>query len=380
MADKDYYETLGISKDATDEEIKHAFRTLAKKYHPDLHPGDKEAEQKFKEVNEAYSILSDPNKKAQYDRFGSSSFDGQGFNQGDFGGFDFGGFDNGGPFNDIFDMFFGDDFNGRSRKNGPIRGSDIREELVMTFEEAAFGTEKTLHITRWETCPVCHGSKAKPGSNPETCPQCHGTGQVRTVRQTPLGNMTSISTCPRCHGEGKIITDPCSECRGTGKVRKKRKVTVKVPAGVDNGHIITLHGEGEPGVKGGPPGDLFLTITVKKHPVFKREGYNVLASIKVSMFVAALGGEVKIPTLDGNINYNIPEGTQPGDTIRLKGKGISKLRAYGRGDEIVTVKVAIPRLNEKQKQILRVADTGEFGKTKDDKTLFQKMKNKLGGE
>lgn len=379
MAEKDYYEILGISRDATDEDIKKAYRNLAKKYHPDLHPGDKEAEQKFKEINEAYEILSDPNKRAQYDRFGSSAFNGQGFNQGDFGGFDFGGF-GGSPFNDIFDMFFGEDFMGRRRDTGPVRGRDIREELVLTFEEAAFGTEKTLNVTRWETCPVCHGTKARPGSNPQTCPQCNGTGQVRNVRQTPLGSMTSITTCPRCHGEGKIITDPCTECKGTGKVKKTRKVTVKVPAGVDNGHIITLRGEGEPGEKGGPPGDLFLNISVQPHPIFKREGYDVLVDLKISMFKAALGGEVIIPTLEGNIKYNIPEATQPGDKIRLKGKGINKLRGYGRGDEIVTIAVTIPKLNEKQKQILREIETGETIKDKDEKSFFKKMRDAFGGE
>ncbi len=380
MAGKDYYEILGIDKDATDEDIKKAYRSMAKKYHPDLHPGDKEAEQKFKEINEAYEVLSNPDKKAQYDRFGSSAFDGQGYGQGNYGGgFDFGGFE-GNPFNDIFDMFFGDDFMGKRRESGPTRGADLRDELVMTFEEAALGAEKIVNISRWEVCPTCHGSKARPGSNPQTCPQCGGTGQIRTVRQTPLGSMTSVTTCPRCHGEGKIITEPCPECRGTGRVKKSRKVTVKVPAGVDNGHIITLRGEGEPGEKGGPPGDLFLTITVKKHAVFKREGYDVLVDVKISMFKAALGGEVEIPTLGGNIKINVPEGTQPGDTLRVKGKGISKLRGYGKGDEIVTFVVTIPKLNAKQKQILKEVETGEPGKNKDDKTILQKMKDALGGE
>ncbi|MDI6601695.1 MAG: molecular chaperone DnaJ [Thermoanaerobacteraceae bacterium] len=378
MADKDYYEILGVSKDATVEDIKKAYRNLAKKYHPDLHPGDKEAEQRFKEINEAYEVLSDPDKRAQYDRFGSSAFNGHGFNPGDFGGFDFGGF-GGNPFNDIFDMFFGEDFMGRRRETGPVRGRDLKEELVLTFEEAAFGTEKTLNVTRWEICPVCHGTKARPGSSPQTCPQCGGTGQVRNVRQTPLGSMTTITSCPRCHGEGRIITEPCTECKGAGKVKKTRKVTVKVPAGVDDGHIITLRGEGEPGEKGGPPGDLFLSITVKPHPIFKRDGFDVLANLKISMFKAALGGEVEIPTLDGTIKYNLPEGIQPGEKIRLKGKGINKLKGYGRGDEIVTVEVTIPRLNERQKQILREIETGEINRDKEEKSFFQKMKDTFGG-
>lgn len=379
MAEKDYYEILGISRDATEDDIKRAYRNLAKKYHPDLHPGDKEAEQRFKEINEAYEVLSNPEKKAQYDRFGSSAFNGQGFNSDDFGGFDFRGF-GGNPFNDIFDMFFGEDFMGRRRETGPVRGRDIREELVLTFEEAAFGTEKTFELTRWETCSVCHGTKTKQGSSPQTCPQCGGSGQIRNVRQTPLGSMTTITTCPRCHGEGKIITDPCPECKGTGKVKRTRRVTVKVPAGVDTGHVMTLRGEGEPGEKGGPPGDLFLNITVKPHPIFKRNGFDIYVNLKVSMFKAALGGEVEIPTLDGKIKYNLPEGTQPGDQIRLKGKGVNKLRGYGRGDEIVTIEVTIPKLTEKQKQLLREIENGGIKTEKnEDKSFFKKMKDTFGG-
>jgi molecular chaperone DnaJ len=386
VAKKDLYEILGVDRNATEEEIKKAYRRLAKKYHPDLNPGDKEAEQKFKEINEAYEILSDPQKRAQYDQFGDAAFEQGGFGQGGFGqggfgegGFDFGGF---GGFGDIFGDIFNDFFGtGRRRaETGPQKGNDIRYDLTLTFEEAAFGTEKEIEVERFEECDVCKGTGAKPGSKPETCPVCHGTGEVRTAQNTPFGRIVNIRTCHRCHGEGKIITDPCNKCGGTGRIRRRRKIRVTIPAGIDEGQMLTLRGEGEPGLRGGPRGDLYIVIHVKPHELFTREGYNVHLKMPISFADAALGGEIKIPTLDGTVSFTIPEGTQTGTKFRLRGKGIPHINGRGRGDQIVEVYIDVPKkLTEKQKELLRELKKLEGNTATESKSFFQRMKDAFGG-
>lgn len=377
------YEILGVDRNASQEEIKKAYRRLAKKYHPDLNPGDKEAEQKFKEINEAYEILSDPQKRAQYDQFGHAAFEQGGFQQGGFGDFgegrfdfDFGGF--GDIFGDIFSDFFGT--GRRKAEKGPKKGADIRYDLTLTFEEAAFGTEKEIEVERFEVCDVCHGTGVKPGSRPETCPVCHGTGEIRQTQNTPFGRIVNIRTCPRCHGEGKIITDPCQKCGGTGRIRKRRKIKVTIPAGIDEGQMLTLRGEGEPGLRGGPNGDLYIVIHVKPHEIFKREGYDVYVKIPISFADAALGGEIKIPTLDGMVSFTIPEGTQTGTKFKLRGKGIPHIGGRGRGDQIVEVYVEVPkRLSEKQKELLREFKRLEGENTAEHKSFFQRMRDAFGG-
>lgn len=349
MANKDYYEVLGIQKGASDDEIKKAFRKLAIKYHPDKNQGDKEAEQKFKEINEAYQVLSDPEKRAHYDQFGTAD-PGAGFGAGGFGGFDFS--DMGG-FGDIFDTFFGGGGSGSKRRNGPVRGNDIEYTLNLTFEEAIFGTEKEISITRSESCEECHGSGAAPGTSAKTCPTCGGTGQVRVQRQTPLGSFVSTTTCDKCGGKGKIIESPCHTCHGKGSVRKNRKITVKVPAGVDTGNVMPLRGQGEHGQNGGSPGDLYIKIRVAPSKKFVRKGNDIYIDTHISMGHATLGIEIKVPTVDGDVKYKIPAGTQSGTLFRLKGKGVPRVNSSGRGDQYVKVIVDIPKnLNEKQKQAL----------------------------
>ncbi|MEW9081645.1 molecular chaperone DnaJ [Caldanaerobacter subterraneus] len=383
MPKKDLYEILGVDRNASQEEIKKAYRRLAKKYHPDLNPGDKEAEQKFKEINEAYEILSDPQKRAQYDQFGHAAFEQGGFQQGGFGDFTQGGFDfDFGGFGDIFGDIFSDFFGTGRRKaeKGPKKGADIRYDLTLTFEEAAFGTEKEIEVERFEVCDVCHGTGVKPGSRPETCPVCHGTGEIRQTQNTPFGRIVNIRTCPRCHGEGKIITDPCQKCGGTGRIRKRRKIKVTIPAGIDEGQMLTLRGEGEPGLRGGPNGDLYIVIHVKPHEIFKREGYDVYVKIPISFADAALGGEIKIPTLDGMVSFTIPEGTQTGTKFKLRGKGIPHIGGRGRGDQIVEVYVEVPkRLSEKQKELLKEFKRLEGENTAEHKSFFQRMRDAFGG-
>ncbi|WP_427339529.1 molecular chaperone DnaJ [Caloranaerobacter sp. DY30410] len=380
MSKRDYYEILGVSKNASEQEIKKAYRKLAKKYHPDLNPGDKEAEQKFKEINEAYEVLSDPEKRARYDRFGHAGVNGNaagGFEQG-FGGFEgFGGF--GDIFDDIFEAF-GGGFS-RRRKSGPKRGADLKYTLDLEFEEAAFGVEKEIKIRRTENCSVCNGTGAKPGTKKTTCPKCNGTGELRYAHNTPFGQFVNVRTCDRCHGTGEIIEVPCSNCGGTGKERRLRKINIKIPAGVDTGSVIPLRGEGEPGEKGGPPGDLYVYINVLPHEIFEREGNDVICEIPITFVQAALGATIEVPTLDGKVRYKIPEGTQTGTIFRLKNKGIPYIRGNGRGDQYVKVKVQVPKkLNEKQKQILR-----EFAKATGDtavehkKGFFDKVKDAFGG-
>jgi len=371
MADKrDYYEVLGVSKGASDDELKKAYRKVAKKYHPDLHPNDKEAEEKFKEVNEAYAVLSDSEKRSRYDQFGHAGVDpnfGAGGGAGGFGGFDFG---------DIFGDFFGGGFGGfggGARRNGPVRGNDVRQVVDITFEEAAFGVQKKLSITKMENCSVCGGSGAKPGTSPATCGRCGGTGQVKNQVRTPLGYMTNIGTCPECGGKGKIIKDPCRECRGTGKVRKNSVIEFDIPAGIDNGQTIQISGKGEPGERGGPNGDLLVTVRVKPHPLFERDGYNVFIDMPITFVQAALGATVKVPTLDGAVEYDIPEGTQSETTFKLRGKGIPYLRSKARGDQYVRVRVEVPsNLSQKQKDLLREFD--EDGNYKQKKSFMDKAK------
>ena len=375
MAEKrDYYEVLGIDKNATPDEIKKAYRQMAKNYHPDIIKDDKGAEEKFKEVNEAYEVLSDSQKKAAYDQFGHAGVDpnsGYGGAGGGYGDFDMG---------DIFESFFGGfgGFGG-GRQNGPKKGSDIRHAVELTFEEAAFGVEKEISISRVEDCDTCHGTGAKAGTSPQTCPTCHGTGQVKSTQRTPLGNFVTSRTCETCHGEGKTIKDPCSACGGRGKVRKSRKIKVDIPAGIDHGQTISLRGEGDKGSKGGPAGDLFINVTIKPHSLFRREGNNVLCDVPITFVQATLGCDIEVPTIDGKIRYHIPEGTQTDTVFRMKGKGIPSLRGFGRGDQLVKVIVEVPKnLNQKQKDLLIAFDKEVGGGSyKKSKTFFEKLKDAL---
>lgn len=355
---RDYYEVLGVSKGASDDEIKKAYRKLAKKYHPDMNPGDKEAEAKFKEVNEAYSILSDSEKRARYDQFGHAGVDpnyGAGGPGGGFGGFDMGDIDLG----DIFGSFFGGGFGGfggstASRRNGPQKGESLRASLTISFEEAAFGCEKEINLNRTEECEACHGSGAEPGTTAETCPDCRGTGVVRVQQRTGGFAFSSTAPCSRCRGTGKIIHTPCKACGGSGSVKKTKRVTVSIPAGIDDGQAISLRGQGNAGKNGGPAGDLIVAVHVKPHPQFHRDGTTVLYEQPVTFYQAVMGAELEIPTIDGKVKYNLPAGTQTGTTFRLRGKGIPELRGRGRGDQYVTVRVQVPTsLNGEQKEALR---------------------------
>ncbi len=366
MASKrDYYEVLGVDKSASQDEIKKAFRKAAKENHPDLHPGDKDAEARFKEIQEAYEILSDEQNRAKYDQFGHAAFD-PSFGAGA-GGSGFGGFGGFGDINvdlgDIFDSFFG---GGRTRSspNAPRKGKNISTSLSITFEEAAFGVTKELSIGRIEPCADCHGTGCTPGTTPEVCSDCHGTGTVRTQTRTAFGVMSSTTTCSRCGGTGKIIHSPCTTCRGKGSVRRNRKISVNIPAGVDDGMTVSVHGQGNQGVNGGPNGDLLVTITVLNHSQFQRDGTSVLYRLPISITQAALGAELQVPTLDGSVMLKIPEGTQSEAVFRLRGKGIPSLNGGSRGDQFVTVSVQTPKgLSSEQKDLLRqLAETfGEGG-------------------
>ncbi len=350
MANKDYYAALGLEKGASDADIKKAFRKLAIKYHPDKNQGNKEAENKFKEINEAYQVLSDPDKKAKYDMYGTVDFDGSGFGSGGFGGFDFS--DMGG-FGDIFESFFGGGGSGGRRRNGPQRGSDLEYTINLTFEEAVFGVEKEISIDRSEKCETCKGSGAKAGTSKKTCPTCNGQGQVRVQRQTPLGSFVSTSTCNTCGGR-TVIEEPCTDCHGRGHVRKTRKIKVNIPAGVDTGNVMPLRGQGNHGTNDGPPGDLYVRINVAPSKKFVRKGNDIYIDAHISMGKAALGTEITVATVDGDVKYTIPAGTQSGTLFRLKGKGIPRVNSSGRGDQYVKVIVDIPKnLNEKQKDALK---------------------------
>lgn len=378
MAEKrDYYEVLGVNKGASEEEIKKAYRQAAKKYHPDLNPGkEKEAEEKFKEVNEAYDVLKDPAKKQRYDQFGHAGVDPSYGGGASYGG-GFGGFDMG----DIFDTFFGGGFGGRgqanARRNGPKKGKDIQQNIQITFEEAAFGVKKEVTIYRMETCKTCNGSKAQPGTSPVRCSVCGGSGQVRTMQRTPFGSFQSTSTCSQCNGAGEVITTPCNDCKGTGQIRHKRTIEVNIPAGIDNEQTISIRGEGSSGIKGGPHGDLYITVNVLRHEMFTRRGYDVVLEMPISFTSAALGDTLRVPTLDGEVEYKIPEGTQTGTVFKFKGKGITRLQAKGRGDQYVKVNVEVPKgLSEKQKELLREFEALDNGNNQ-AKSKFFEMLNKF---
>ena len=378
---RDYYEVLGVNKGCTEEELKKAYRKLAKQYHPDLNPDDKDAEEKFKEVGEAYEVLSDKEKRAKYDQFGHAGVDpsygaGAGGFGGGFGGGGFGGFDVG----DIFESFFGGGFGGSARTrnpNAPIKGNNLSAQLTLSFMEAAKGCAKEINIQRLERCASCNGSGAAPGTTTETCSACNGAGQVRVQQRTPFGVIQSSRPCDRCGGKGKIIKTPCSACRGLGRVRRSVKTTVNVPAGIDDGQTFVLSGQGDNGVNGGPSGDLNITVSIRPDPIFERDGYDVWCEIPVTFAQAALGDELTVPTIDGKVKYSIPEGTQPGTTFRLRGKGINYVNGRGRGDQYVKVVVEIPKnLNSKQKEALKHFDSlGSEKNYEKRKSFFDKLKD-----
>ena len=350
---RDYYEVLGIGKNADDAEIKKAYRALAKKYHPDVNPGNAEAEAKFKEASEAYAVLSDPDKRRQYDQFGHAAFEG---GAGGPGGFDFSGAD----FSDIFGDIFGDFFGGRSRSagNGPMKGANLRTSVRITFEEAVFGCEKQIELTVKENCKTCNGTGAKPGTSPETCSKCGGKGQVVFTSQSFFGTVRNVQACPDCQGTGKIIKEKCADCRGTGYVPMKKRYAVDIPAGIDNGQCKRLPGLGEPGTNGGARGDVLVEVVVGRHPIFQRQDYNIFSTVPISFAVAALGGEIVIDTVDGKVIYDVKAGTQTDTKVRLKGKGVPTLRNKEvRGDHYVTLVVEVPdRLSHEAKELLRQFD------------------------
>ncbi len=359
---RDYYEVLGVQRGASDDEIKKAYRALAKKYHPDMNPGDKEAEVKFKEASEAYAVLSDADKRRQYDQFGHSAFEG---GAGGAGGFDFSGMDMGDIFGDIFGDLFG---TGRSRgraNNGPMKGANIRTSVRITFEEACFGTEKEIELTLKDECNTCHGTGAKPGTSAETCSKCGGKGQVVFTQQSLFGMVRNVQPCPDCRGTGKIIKDKCSDCYGTGYVSNKKKIQISIPAGIDNGQSVRIRDKGEPGVNGGPRGDLLVEVIVSRHPIFQRSDMDIYSTAPISFAQAALGGEVRISTVDGDVMYDVKPGTQTDTRVRLRGKGVPSLRNKSvRGDHYVTLVVQVPTsLNKEQKELLEAFDRSMKGET-----------------
>lgn len=377
---RDYYEVLGVDKNADDAAIKKAYRVLAKKYHPDMNPGDKEAEKKFKEASEAYAVLSDPEKRKQYDQFGHAAFDG---GAGGAGGFDFSGMDMGdifGSFGDIFGDFFGG--GRRSSSNGPMKGANVRASVRITFEEAAFGCEKEIDLVLKDECKTCHGTGAKPGTSPVTCSKCQGKGKVVYTQQSLFGMVQNVQTCPECNGSGKIVRDKCPDCRGTGYIASKKKIKVSIPAGIDNGQSVRIREKGEPGVNGGPRGDLLVEVVVSRHPILQRQGMDVYSTAPISFAQAALGGEVRITTIDGDVVYEVKPGTQTDTRIRLKGKGIPSLRNKAvRGDQYVTLVVQVPTgLNEAAKEALRQfdAETGNSLKTQNGAAGTKKKKGFMG--
>lgn len=382
MAEKrDYYEVLGVDKSATPDDIKKAYRRLAKQYHPDLHPNDATAEEKFKELNEAYEVLSDNEKKAKYDRFGHAGVDptygaGQGGGAG-FGGVDF-------DLGDIFSSFFGGGFGGfgggqRTNPNAPQRGSDIQSGVTISFEEAAKGCKRTITIPRIEVCDECSGTGAAKGSSTQTCPECNGRGQINTQQRTPIGVITSSHVCPRCNGRGSIIPTPCGKCKGNGRIRRNVSIEVTIPAGIDDRQIFSVRGQGNKGVNGGPAGDLRIGVNVRPHPFFERDGNNVWCDMTVSFAQAALGDELEVPTLDGKVKYSIPAGTQPGDVFKLRDRGIPGVNGRGRGDQLVRIIVDVPKnLTERQKELIRELnrELGAKGvrESEDKKGFFGKKK------
>ncbi len=369
---RDFYDVLGVDKSVGEDELKKAYRKMAKKYHPDLHPGDAEAEKNFKEVNEAYEILSDSEKRARYDQFGHAGVDpnfgaGGGYGGGFGGGFtgDFG------DLGDIFSSFFGGGFGGSSRQrnpNAPRRGNDASAAVNLSFEEAAKGCKKTIKVTKIDNCEDCGGSGCEKGTSSKTCPVCHGSGQVTTVQRTPFGQMQTQSVCQNCHGSGKIIDKPCHSCAGKGRIRHTVERTVDIPAGIDDGQVISVRGGGDAGANGGPSGDLRINVNVRPHPIFIRDGFDVFCEIPITFTQAALGAEITVPTLEGKVKFDIHEGTQPGDEFKLRGKGIQRLNYSGKGDQYVKIIVEVPReLSKNQKEKLR-----EFDKLSDDKNYKKK--------
>ncbi|MFV0465177.1 MAG: molecular chaperone DnaJ [Lachnospiraceae bacterium] len=389
MADKrDYYEVLGIGRDADDATIKKAFRTLAKQYHPDMNPGSEENEHKFKEVQEAYAVLSDAEKRSQYDQFGHAAFDGSA--GGGAGGFDFSGMDMG----DIFGDIFGDFFGGGSRRgadNGPRKGANLRASIRITFEEAVFGCDKEIEIVLKDECGVCHGTGAKPGTSPETCSKCGGKGKVVFTQQSLFGTVQNVQNCPQCNGTGKEIKEKCTTCRGSGYVASKKRINVSVPAGIDNGQSIRIRDKGEPGSKGGPRGDLLVEVAVARHPIFQRQDTNLYSTAPISYAQAALGGELKIKTIDGEVIYEVKAGTQTDTRIRLKGKGVPSLRNKSvRGDHYVTLVLQVPTgLSDSAKEalltfdketvnsLLQAQDSADSGQKPKKKGFKEKLKETL---
>lgn len=379
MASKrDYYEVLGVQQSATDDEVKKAFRNLARKYHPDVNKEDG-AEEKFKEINEAYEVLSDRQKRATYDRFGHAGMSGAGANP-------FEGFGGVGGFSDIFEQFFGGMAGQANRRTSVQKGADIKTTLTLTFEEAIFGTEKEIEITRYDTCARCKGNRSEPGSETTKCPNCNGSGEIRRVQNSILGQFVNVTMCDRCRGEGRIITTPCKECRGDGKVRVSKRLMIKVPAGIDANSQIRYSGEGEAGPRGTLPGNLFVGIIIKDHPYFKRRDNDILLELPVSVWQATLGDKLEVPTVDGMVEVEIKPGTQNGELIRLREKGVPFLRQNGRGDQLILIKVVIPRkLSDEQRRLMQeLARTmpreqlNGKDKEKDDKGFFGRFKDALG--
>ncbi|MDO5149186.1 MAG: molecular chaperone DnaJ [Oscillospiraceae bacterium] len=383
MADKrDYYEVLGVQKGASADEIKKAYRSLARKYHPDLHPDDKDCAEKFKEVNEAYEVLSDPSKKERYDQFGHAGVDpnygGGGFNGGA------GGFNPFGDMGDIFENLFGGGFgggfsssSGRSRANAPRRGQDIDTTVTIEFMEACSGIKRDIKVSRLEKCPDCNGTGASAGSTPQTCPDCNGAGQVKVGQRTPFGVISSQKVCPKCSGKGKIISNPCSKCGGNGRVRTSKNLSVDIPAGIDDGQVLRVSGQGDAGVNGGPNGNLNVAVRVKAHPLFERDEYDIHCEIPITYAQAVMGDELIVPTIDGNVKYSISEGTQTGTVFRLKGKGVKKLQRSDRGDQYVKVYVEVPKgLDKKQKELLKAFEASLEDKNYEKKkNFFDKLKD-----
>ena len=385
---RDYNDVLGVGRDADDAAIKKAYRALAKKYHPDMNPGDADAEKKFKEASEAYAVLSDPDKRRQYDQFGHAAFEGGAGGAGGFGGFDF----NGADFSDIFGDIFGDLFGGGGRRggranNGPMKGSNIRKSIRITFEEAVFGCEKELDLVLKDPCSTCNGTGAKPGTSPETCPKCGGKGQVVYTSQSFFGTVQNVQTCPNCGGSGKVIKEKCTSCSGTGFTSSRKKIQVSIPAGIDNGQSVRIREKGEPGANGGPRGDLLVEVNVSRHPIFQRQDMHIFSTVPISFAQAALGGDVRVPTVDGDVIYTVKPGTKTDTKVRLKGKGVPSLRnAQVRGDHYVTLVIQTPeKLSAEAKEALRKFDllagntlnqeTSEDGKGKGKKKGFMdKMK------
>ena len=372
---RDYYEVLGVERGADDASIKKAYRQLAKKYHPDMNPGDVEAEKRFKEASEAYAILSDPDKRRQYDQFGHSAFEGGGAGGG-FGGFDFSGAD----FSDIFGDIFGDFFGGgRSSRNsnGPMKGANLRTSVRISFEDAVFGVEKELDLNLKDTCKCCNGTGAKPGTSPETCSRCGGRGQVVTQHSTPFGTFRNSQVCPDCGGSGKTIKEKCPDCHGSGYISSRKKIQVSIPAGIDNGQSVRLRDKGEPGVNGGPRGDLLVEVVVDRHPIFQRQDMNIFSTVPISYAIAALGGEILIDTVDGKVVYDVKAGTQTDTRVRLRGKGVPSLRNKDiRGDHYVTLVVQVPdKLSNEAKELLRKFDM----ETGNSLEAVKNMENKNSG-